>query len=331
MPSSVANPAVYTDLASLQSLKARGQGDDNQRLRQVARQFESIFMQMMLKSMRDAGGSEGLFDSNESRTYRDMFDKQVALDLSARGGLGIADLLVRQLGGAPTGQGTAGRRLQDYAGQPVRPHAAVGDQAAAMAAPEPKVSVRPVPEEPDIQARPLAERTADEPPAIPDLGAWRENPTQFIRDLLPHARAVASRLGLHPALIIAQAALETGWGAHVMRQGDGKGGFNLFGIKAGNDWQGDTVRVQTLEFRDGMMRREQARFKSYASLREAFEDYAALLQKPRYQAVLNRGRDVTGFARALQEAGYATDPDYAAKVQAVVSNARIRTLLDDSI
>lgn len=293
---------VYTDFQGLSQLRAEAGNNDKETLRKVAGQFEALFIQMMLKSMRDASLGEGLMDSEHVKTYQSMFDQQIALDLSKRSSLGLADMMVRQLTrGAESAQDSE----------------TSGDAGFAFAAP--------------AAAPRAADDTGSKAPSGSALDAARQNdwrpdtPDAFVRDLLPHARQAAAELGTTPDVLIAQAALETGWGQHMIRSQNGGNSFNLFGIKADASWQGARALTDTVEFRDGLMRRERAPFRAYGSLAESFSDYVDFLQSnPRYREALNQGDDAPSFARALGEAGYATDPDYHGKINRIMDSQRLR-------
>ena len=155
-------------------------------------------------------------------------------------------------------------------------------------------------------------------------------PENFVRELLPHARQAADELGTKPEVLIAQAALETGWGQHMIRSQDGTNSFNLFGIKADAGWQGARALTDTVEYRDGLMRRERAPFRAYDSLADSFSDYVDFLKSnPRYREALNQGDDAPAFARALSEAGYATDPDYSNKINRIMGSSQLRGAVSD--
>jgi flagellar protein FlgJ len=162
--------------------------------------------------------------------------------------------------------------------------------------------------------------------AAPD---WKpDSPEAFVKELWPHAQRTARDLGTRPELLLAQAALETGWGQHVIRGTDGSNSFNLFGIKADARWQGERAVTETIEFEDGLMRKQHATFRAYASLADSFADYADFLKtNPRYREALNRAADAPSFARALVEAGYATDPDYSGKINRIMDGERLRDAL----
>jgi len=282
---------VYTDFQGLSELRARAKTNSQETLREVAGQFEALFIQMMLKSMRDAGLAEGLLDSEHTQTYQSMFDKQISIDLSKRQGLGLAEMMVRQLSRA----GAA-----DEPGAPATvPKSPVSQ--GVIAAPSTAPQTTP---------------TAGAGPATEVTRQWNpESPTEFVATLWPHAQQAARKLGAAPEALIAQAALETGWGRHMMRRPDGHNSFNLFGIKADGRWRGERVTSETIEFRDGLMRKERASFRAYSSLAHSFADYAEFLKSnPRYQAALNKADDAAAFPRALADAGYATDPEYSSKI-----------------
>jgi flagellar protein FlgJ len=296
---------VYTDFQGLAGLRAESGKNDPETLRKVAGQFEALFIQMMLKSMRDASLGEGLMDSEHVKTYQSMFDQQIALDLSKHSSLGLAEMMVRQL--SPKGSA---------------PDAAQHDQQTSVGSP-----AAPLPQLVMPAARPQPVDAVDSVnPEHETGGDWRpDTPESFVKQLWPHAQRAAAELGTAPELLIAQAALETGWGQHMIRGQDGHTSFNLFGIKADAHWQGKRALTETVEFRDGLMRRERAPFRAYTSLAESFSDYVSFLKaNPRYQQALDQADDAPAFARALSEAGYATDPDYHGKIEQIMDSSRLR-------
>jgi flagellar protein FlgJ len=265
-------PASFGDAAALASLKHADRSQTPEALRETARQFESLFTRMLLKSMRATSFDDSMTGQGEL-FYRDMFDDQLAIELSKGKGLGLADVLVEQL------------RRSGLAGGPA------ADQAtSAASAPAP------------------ANTVSRAPPS-------RE---QFVQDLWPHAQAAGAELGVDPRTLIAHAALETGWGRHLPADSAGRASHNLFGIKATGGWRGERVAAVTLEYSGGVAQARTEPFRAYDSTGESFRDYVALLRdNPRYAAARNTGADVAAFARALQAGGYATDPDYAAKLERV--------------
>jgi flagellar protein FlgJ len=281
--------SLVSDPRSLTGVRSQAQSQDLGALKETARQFESLLTKMMLKSMREANQSFGaeLFGSSQQDLYQDMFDDQLALRLAGGRGLGLADLLVQQL------------------------------SRSTLAAPPRNENLR--------SENPAAALSPNFPPthAAATSSAPANLKQDFVRNLLPLAREAAQQLGVDPASLVAQAALETGWGRAVPATPAGVSSFNLFGIKAGASWNGAAVNAPTLEFEAGLPVRTVARFRSYESAAASFQDYAGLLRRsPRYAAAADTGSDVTAFAAALQRGGYATDPDYAQKVTAVASEVR---------
>ncbi len=285
--------AVYTDPNGLAGLKAAVRSDAAAAAPEVARQAEALFLGELLKTLRDSGFGPGLLDGPQAQMYRDLLHRQLAMDLSQHGGLGFAQSLVGALGGE--------------AASPARSPAALGSLPRG-------VSTLPPLERP--------------PGAAPASGGY-ESPSAFVTDLWPHAQRVGQALGIDGRVILAQAALETGWGERMARTPDGRPSHNLFGIKA-HGWGGAVTTVPTLEFRDGALQREVAQFRAYSSPAEAFDDYLRFLtDNPRYRQALAAG-DAAGFARGLQAAGYATDPDYADKILGVMASPLLADLDGDT-
>lgn len=272
-------PSVF-DAQPLAQLQARLRNDDPQALQAAARQFEAVFLQMVLKSMRATTSQTGPFDSDQTRFYQELLDSQLAQALSARGGTGLAAVIERQLSRAAAGE----------AGRPQE----TGDR--------PRVH--------EFQNRVLPPLSAS------PLSA----PVSFTNQVWHYAEAASRTTGIPAHFHVAHAALESGWGRSEPRFADGRPSHNLFGIKAGSRWQGPVVEATTTEYVDGGAERRVERFRAYASYAEAFNDYAQLLaQAPRYAEVLG-SRDAASFAQGLQRAGYATDPAYAAKLERTIAS-----------
>jgi peptidoglycan hydrolase FlgJ len=285
MAAPISDVRTYGDFAGLEALKKSTHGNDPAAIREVARQFESLFARMLIKSMRDAIGRDPIFGSDQEEAYQSMFDDQLSLELTRGHGLGLADMLVRQLQrrgstGAGSGQGSS----------------PAGDPAGSAGSSKPTSAPPPVSQ-------------ADQ--------------TSFIREVWPHAQQAGAQLGVAPASLVAQAALETDWGRSIPQDSTGRSSNNLFGIKAAGDWSGPSVAAATQEFQQGSPRATTAQFRTYAGAAESFRDYVALLRsQPRYAQALNTGGNTEAFAGALQRGGYATDPDYARKVSAVAADVR---------
>lgn len=252
-----------------------------------------------------------MLGGKQEQQYRDLFDQQMALNIARGRGLGLAPMIERQLlanlGLSDEQPPALDRSLDRYANR-------VPSRRAAS-------------QTPDAAAAPAV----TEKPSQAEKGPVFEKPEDFVRAVWAAAERTAKRFGGSARALVAQAALETGWGQHVMRRADGSSTFNLFGIKAHRDWSGDTVKVPTLEFRNGAMRREVAEFRAYRSIEESFEDYLQFLHShPRYQRALEVADDPEAYVQALQEAGYATDPDYAEKITRIMKSATLSAVAADA-
>lgn len=315
--------SAVTDFTQYSSLRAAANADGRNPdvLREVAGQFEALFVQTLLKNMRDTSLGDPIFgQSNQHDMYLEMLDKQMAVEMTRERGFGLSDVLVRQLLGNEASTSNVGRDgTQGFPTGP-RPNAAVPSAPEAGKIPAATSAARPT----EAAAVPAAEF----PPTAADEARWA-SPREFVEAIWPHAKESARRVGVEPRALVAQAALETGWGEHVMRDASGDSSYNLFGIKAGSDWQGATVTKPTLEYRDGVAYREQARFRAYDSIGAAFDDYVKFLSgRPRYEAALASGGDGERFAVSLQQAGYATDPLYARKIKRVMQSETLESALD---
>ena len=285
------------DVRSLDTLKLKAGGSESpQALRAAAKQMEGIFVQVMLKSMRDAGFKDGLMHSQASEMYTSMHDQQLAQDLAQKSQLGFADMIVRQMGGEgedPPGQ--AQRIAAPAPGPYSLTHAPVSAPSATTGA----------------QATPLSA-----------IAARSSSSQPFISRLLRPALQAAQSSGIHPHLILAQAALESGWGKREILTAEGKPSHNLFGIKATGDWQGKTTEITTTEYINGTPQKIKAAFRVYDSYAESLSDYARLLKNnPRYQRVAQSSSAEQG-AHALQAGGYATDPAYANKLINIIQQVK---------
>ncbi|AOY87928.1 flagellar rod assembly protein/muramidase FlgJ [Marinobacter salinus] len=309
---------VYTDFNGLNALKSQARTDKQAALEEVARQFESLFLSEMLKSMRKAGDvfAEGNYlNSKQSEFYRDMFDSQLSLTMAEDQGAGLADALVRQLSRQIPGMAGEGEKLAAH-------KASLGDYDRSLPALSPRLPEQV--EKVMSVADTAASRPLENPEPLPERF---ESPEHFVRELLPVAERIARDKGIDPKLMVAQAALETGWGRHMIK-GDGEEpSFNLFGIKADQRWQGDSVTITTTEYREGLPMKEQADFRSYPDYESSFRDYISFLESnPRYREVLSAADQPEVFAERLQQAGYATDPDYGDKIRRIMNRDSLMTL-----
>jgi len=331
---------LYTDLAQLNTLKAKADTDKNAALQEVAQQFEQMFMNMMLKSMREASNSfseDSYFNSSETQFFQSMLDQQMTTDLATQGnGIGLADVIVRQLGGTPGTEALQQEapgmtQAQTDAMQLRRVLAQTYDESASVAAAAVLSRAMQVDENSDkasqVSMSQMVEKVADAVKALTTSEAAAalpdrfESPQEFVEKLLPLAEEMAPELGVDPRVLLAQSALETGWGKHVTRdQSTGQPSYNLFNIKAGGSWSGDSVGVRTLEYKDGIPAPEQAQFRAYANYAESFRDYVDFLKtSSRYQQALAQADNPVRYLQELQAAGYATDPEYANKISRIMS------------
>lgn len=307
----ISEQPLYADFTKLTQLKKGAREENPETIRQVAKQFESLFVQMMMKSMRDTVPENELFGSNSERMYRDMHDKQLSLKIANGKGIGLARVIERQLGGQPESD-LGEKAISQYLATP-RP---------VQAGQKSNVTLFRMM---DTQAANLKQSKAPTPAEIAE--GWT-SPEHFIEDIWPHAQRAAQALGVDPEVIVAQSALETGWGKYLPRGEDGRNSFNLFGIKADQRWQGEQVEITTREFRHGVLQHEKAAFRAYDSVSQAFEDYVDfIIDSPRYQKALEHGYDGSAYARELQRAGYATDPDYARKINRIRSGELLNNKL----
>lgn len=290
------------DSTSLNRLKTKAGQDPQGNLQEVARQVEGMFVQMMLKSMREALPKDGMFSSESTRMYTSMYDQQIAQQLSEKG-LGFADILVKQMSagsGDSVGESTATNEADIAVPMRLGSQQISSYQAQAMT----KIVRQVVP-------RPVQTR-----------GTLSSDSRDFLSQLSLPAKLASEASGIPHHLILAQAALESGWGQRQIRTDQGTPSFNLFGIKASGDWRGKVTEITTTEFENGESKKVKARFRVYDSYMESLSDYVNLLTRnPRYTAVANASSAEQG-AHALQKAGYATDPDYAKKLTGMIQQLR---------
>ncbi len=300
------------DIASLDRLRQKAvAGDEDSEkaaLTAAARQFESIFTNMMLKSMRDAnsGFKSEMFNSQNEDFYRQMLDEQMTSELSSSGSLGLADMIVAQLSAAEKPQAGGEDAFQEAMRRVERSREAATNKVETV---EPKPETQVVQATSDVKEPTIA--------AAPVINF--DSPKSFVSSLKPFADKAAKALGVDSSLLIAQAALETGWGKKVVANARGSSN-NLFNIKADRSWQGGKVATQTLEYHKNTPVMEKAAFRSYDSFQDSFNDYVRFLEKnPRYTTALRHQGSNEEFIRGIHKAGYATDPQYADKVLRVKS------------
>jgi len=266
--------ALAADARSLSSLKLQAGQNTPGAIKEAAKQFESLFMRELIKSMRAATMKSGLLDSPGGDLSADLLDQQMAVQMSGMPG-GLSELIARQL--------------------------------SRQTAPA------------DAGAVPAA---SEKPAAASPLGAIKPtgSQTEFVKRHGAAAAAVEQASGLPSGYMLGQAGHETGWGRHEITMKGGAPSFNLFGIKAGAGWTGKVAEVTTTEFVNGAAQKGVAKFRAYGSYEESFRDYARLItQSPRYTQASQQTASVQGYTQGLQRAGYATDPDYAAKLSKAIN------------
>jgi len=312
----VPNRAAF-DVQSAQDLRGQFAKNPQEGLKAAAQQFEQMFLQMVMKSMRDTVPQDGMLNSEQSRFYTSLLDQQMAQNLaSSNNGVGFARLIEQQLGR------TVGN------GQEL---AAPGEAANAAGNPLPLATAdsrhlrhTPVPGTLPTSAAYAAQATATPSASSSEVPATARD---FANRVWPHAVEASRSTGIPPQFLVAHSALESGWGRNEIRHADGSSSHNLFGIKAGKGWTGATVDATTTEYVNGQPQRVVERFRAYASYEESFRDYAALLRdSSRYSSVIG-SQDGTEFARRLQQAGYATDPMYADKLARIINGPTLRQAL----
>jgi peptidoglycan hydrolase FlgJ len=308
---------VYTDFSGLANLKNQARKDSPAALKEVARQFEAIFLNNVLKSMREAKLADGITDNDQSKFYNEMYDQQLAVHLSGKPGVGLADLIVKQL----SPEKPDNNEKQDIDSYLNRSASApkvissypytVGKQVDTDTAGSQMIINAYI-----HDSSPLNEMT--EIPLKNDPARPIHSAEDFVRQLHPYAQQAAKELGVEPRVLLAQAALETGWGRSLITNSNGSNSFNLFNIKADKSWRGKQAQVSTLEFEQGVAKKVNAGFRSYASFQESFQDYVAFIKNnPRYGDALKQAGNGERYLHELQRAGYATDPNYANKIMSI--------------
>ncbi|CAK1698067.1 Peptidoglycan hydrolase FlgJ [Vibrio crassostreae] len=282
------------DIGSLDRLRQQAvngeEGSEKEALTAAAKQFESIFTSMLFKSMRDANSSfkSDMLNSQNEQFYRQMQDEQMASELSASGSLGLADMIVAQLRAGQASDATEDKvRSEGFDTSLQRPQYSGRSEGRAS----------------EVQSA----QAAKQPVSF-------DSPESFVTSMKPYAEKAASALGVDSSLLLAQAALETGWGSKMVKNSLGNSN-NLFNIKADRSWKGDKVATQTLEFHGKTAVKESASFRSYSNFEDSFNDYVKFLnENPRYETALQHQGNLENFIKGIHQAGYATDPNYADKV-----------------
>lgn len=339
----VINQGFAGDIRSLDQLRQMGvaskttdaaSASDGQQkaLEAAAKQFESIFTQMWMRSMRETNQAmqdeDSPFNSRDTQFYQGMLDDQIAVNSSKGGAGSLAELIVKQL--SPK-KASATQHHQEMAGQaaPGSTTSASGPVPTGVLAAEQFVS-RLKFDKSLLQASGHSSVTGTVDASVADLSASSAEQSRqdsFVRQLLPAAKMVASKMGLSPVALIAQAALETGWGKHVMNSGTGGSSNNLFGIKASGNWQGASTTANSQEYVQGSPVMQRSSFRSYTNVVQSMQDYANLITgTDRYEKARAVAQNPEAYFEELQAAGYATDPNYAAKLKSVLHSDAIQSV-----
>jgi flagellar protein FlgJ len=364
--SRIAQPQdVYTDLNSLQSINAIGREDKDQALHKVAEQFESMFVKMMMKSMRDANKvfqEDSIMHSPQEDFYQQMYDDQMSVSLTGKQGIGLADVIYRQLNqdyGDVSDRKTVqwqplDDRRKNYSHaidfnqiekkntqlKPVSTNAGFEIDASFVNRNKqtPEANKNDVIKSDVIKNDAMKNDVSQKTIEIDSAEKIQkfETPEDFIKNLYPAAEKIAKEMGISPKAIISQAALETGWGKFMIHseendQGIKENSFNFFGIKADSRWKGDKVSITTHEYREGKRVSEKADFRSYPNIEAGLKDYSSFLKAERYEKAMAAGTDVEKYAKELQQAGYATDPQYAKKISRIANSELMKNTLASSV
>ncbi|MDD2834005.1 MAG: flagellar assembly peptidoglycan hydrolase FlgJ [Methylotenera sp.] len=318
LPGNNLSGGVAFDSNSLNQLKQAAREQSPEAIKGVAKQFEAIFMNMMLKSMREATPQEGMFDNDQSRTFISMLDQQLTSNLAARG-LGLADVLARQL--TKGGYDISGNLEQAVSHDNPNNNPLTSSKTSLIGNPFLNQALSNVQKDPSsnsaINGAAIKLKTLNDAPSNPSPTV-----TDFKERMAPHAKIASQATGIPSHLMLGQAALESGWGRRELKGMDGTNSYNLFGIKATGNWNGKTVDALTTEYINGVKQKRIEKFRAYDSYADSFKDFANLMRNnPRYQNVLENLNNTNNYAQAMQKAGYATDPNYATKLASVIEMA----------
>jgi flagellar protein FlgJ len=303
------------------------QESQDKALRAAAEQFESIFTQMLFKSMRNANDSfkSDMMSSDNQQFFEQMRDDQMATELSKKGSLGLADMIVAQLGASMNQEPPVhnGKNLEQDARMAMRKAATDETLRLPVDYSYPKGSEAKQASQTESPTIAQLEKALAARPV--QQSEKFDSPQQFVETMKPYAEKAAKALGIDSNVLIAQAALETGWGKKVI-QNSVDSSHNLFNIKADRSWQGDKIAKNTLEYHDNVAVTENAAFRSYDNYEESFSDFVRFLnQNPRYERALQQTESSESFIKGIHSAGYATDPNYTNKVMSVMKTVESLT------
>ncbi len=307
--------SLAIDANSLNNLKQAARENSPEAIKGVAKQFEAIFMNMMLKSMRDATPQDSLLDNDQSRTFTSMLDQQLTNNLASKG-LGLSEVLARQL--TKNGYGT-NKSLE----QAVTDTPSLTDKQSGLTD---SLTNNPMFNQARLALQQSAANLNQSIRNIADLKPLNENSSaeSFQKKMTQHAQAASVATGIPMHLMLGQAALESGWGKREIRSQDGTASNNLFGIKATGGWNGKTVEAVTTEYVNGIKQKRIEKFRAYDSYADSFKDFAHLMRNnARYDNAMANLDNVQAYSKAMQKAGYATDPNYAEKLASVIKKVSL--------
>lgn len=301
------------DANGLNNLKQAAKENSPEAIKGVAKQFEAIFMNMMLKSMREASSSQdNPFDNEQSRTFTSMLDQQLSGNLASKG-LGLADVLARQL--SKNGYAANNALEQAVSDDQSKSNTSALPNATLMGNPLSINTIKSFEPKTEQTTTPIDNSLNKSPSLKPVSG----NSTDFQNRMAKHAEEASRATGVPANLMLGQAALETGWGKYELKAADGTPSNNLFGIKATGNWDGKVVEATTTEYINGVKQKRIEKFRAYDSYADSFKDFANMMRNnPRYEKVMANLQNVNDYAQSMQKAGYATDPNYAAKLASVI-------------
>lgn len=324
------NNSFALDNRSLDTLRVQANRDPKAAVRKVAGEFEAMFLNTLMQAMRQTSFSDEE-DSSAMSSYKGFLDQQMVQSIAKGKGMGLGDALAEQISrstglpaeGVSDAQKNARMGVVPETGLPRfngSVQSPVGGLESWLSFQKPAIAKALA----RLKALGVDTQERVEKPAAVQSSSQPLASSEFVANLAPHATQAAQSIGVSPHLIVAHAALESGWGKRNIRHSNGQDSHNLFGIKATGNWKGNTVDVMTTEYVDGVAQKRVERFRSYGSYSEAFSDYANLLKSnPRYKEALNKGGDAVGFAQALARGGYATDPNYASKLSQVATSNKL--------
>lgn len=331
--------SIHSDLNSLNAIRKQGLGDEIGALKKASKEFEAYFLNLMLKSMRQAGevvGDDSMMGSQQEKMFISMLDEQMSVDLSQKGLLGIADLMMQQLVQKQPKTDDVAQTIART--KTTSTHKAVIHNTVNHITKN-RVTENLAVEKLNQEKSPLANSSANQSANLvnqievaqklekPEKKVLFSKASEFISALQPYAKKAAESLNLDPNVLIAQAALETGWGKFIIHDAKGQPSFNLFGVKAGRFWQGEKVKISTLEVESGKFKPVNASFRKYQNIAESFDDYVNFIQhNSRYENALNAAKDSYQYVKQLQISGYATDPNYANKIISILKGKAFNQL-----